>query len=131
MDIEIILGENKKVNAKIDNIIIRTDQSVEDGGDGSDGSPFELFLASIGTCIGFYIKAFCEKRKISTEGIKITEHTEYDSSIHLVTDIKISISLPDNFPDEYREAILVVAGKCKVKKHLENPPKIKLELSKL
>ena len=63
MDIEIILEENKKVSAKIDNIIIRTDQPIEEGGQGTAGRPFDLFLASIGTCTGYYIKAFCERRK--------------------------------------------------------------------
>jgi putative redox protein len=130
MNIEIGLEDNKKVSAKFENIIIMTDQSVEEGGEGKAGSPFELFLASIGTCIGYYIKAFCDRRNISAEGIKISEQTEYDSEAHLVTNIKISVTLPDDFPDKYREAVIAAAGRCKVKRHLEHPPKIQLAFSK-
>ena len=130
MDIEIVLGENKKVSANIDNIIIMTDQPIEDGGQGTAGSPFDLFLASIGTCTGYYVKEFCQRRNISTEGIKILQQTEYDSTTHLVTDIKISITLPESFPDNFRNAVIAAAGKCKVKRHLEKPPRIQLALTK-
>ena len=52
MEFRITLGENKRVDAHVGDFLIKTDQSVKMGGDGSAPEPFTLFLASIGTCAG-------------------------------------------------------------------------------
>jgi ribosomal protein S12 methylthiotransferase accessory factor len=41
------------VEAHLEGTTIRTDQPVSHGGGGTAPAPFELFLASIGTCAGF------------------------------------------------------------------------------
>jgi putative redox protein len=127
MDIEIVFDGNKKINAKVKDQIIRTDQPVSDGGDGTAASPFDLFMASMGTCVGYYVKAFCDNRKISTEKIKIKQTSDYNKETHLVENIQIEIELPEDFPIEHKEHLLRAAGKCKVKKHLETPPKVIVE----
>ncbi len=50
--------------------VIRTDQPLDNGGSNSAPAPFDLFLASIGTCAGIYVKSFCDNRKIPTDNIK-------------------------------------------------------------
>ncbi len=37
-----------------------TDQGVEHGGGGAAPEPFDLFLASLGTCAGLYALRFCQ-----------------------------------------------------------------------
>ena len=101
---------------------IKTDQPVSHGGENSAPSPFELFLASIGTCAGIYVKSFCDNRKISTENIKIIQTAEYDKDSGLPVNIKIEIKLPVDFPEMYREAVIKAAQLCKVKKAIANPP---------
>ena len=130
MDIEIIFEGNKRISAKVNDQIIKTDQPVTDGGEGTAASPFDLFMASMGTCVGYYVKAFCDNRKISTSEIKIVQHSDYNKESHLVENINIEIQLPDNFPEEHKEHLLRAAGKCKVKKHLETPPKVIVEYKK-
>ena len=124
MDIDINFEGNKRISASFKDQVVYTDQPVSDGGDGSAASPFDLFLVSMGTCVGYYVKAFCDNRKISTEGIKIIQTSEYSDSTKLVDSVKINIIVPESFPENYKDGLLAVAGKCKVKKHLENPPKI-------
>lgn len=130
MDIEIIFDGNKRINAKIKDQIVKTDQPISEGGDGSAASPFDLFMVSMGTCVGYYVKAFCDNRQISTDGIRIFQRSEYNKETRLVTNITIHIELPENFPDKYKEAVIAAAAKCKVKRHLENPPLIAVELHK-
>ena len=70
---EITFDGGKVVTAHSHNHIIRTDQPVDSGGENSAPAPFELFLASIGTCAGIYVKSFCDNRQIATENIRIIQ----------------------------------------------------------
>lgn len=129
MDYEIYFEGGKKVNAKVGDKIIKTDQSVNAGGEGSAPEPFTLFLASIGTCAGIYIKSFCDQREIDSEGIKIIQKFDYDQTTRLIKNITLDIKLPDNFPDKYRATLINVVNLCTVKKHLINPPAIDIKTS--
>lgn len=119
---EIIFEGGKVVTAHSHGHIIKTDQPVLSGGQNSAPSPFELFLASIGTCAGIYVKSFCDNRNISTENIKIIQTAEFDEETGLPTNIKLDIKLPADFPEKYKEAVISVAELCKVKKTVANPP---------
>jgi ribosomal protein S12 methylthiotransferase accessory factor len=123
MTIDVIFDGNKKINARVGKHIIKTDQPVAGGGEDSAPSPFELFLASIATCAGIYVKGFCDNRGISVEGMKISQIHEFDEK-GLVTDIRINIKLPDGFPEKYIDSVINVANLCKVKQTLASPPKI-------
>lgn len=114
------------ITAHINGHEIRTDQPVMGGGTNSAPSPFELFLASIGTCAGIYVKSFCDQRGIPSENIKIVQTLEYDRAIGLPTDIKIDIQLPTDFPEKYKDAVINAAELCKVKKTIANPPKFEV-----
>jgi putative redox protein len=119
---EIIFEGGKVVTAYSHGHIIKTDQPVHSGGKNSAPSPYELFLASIGTCAGIYVKSFCDNRNIPTENIKIIQSAEFDGETGLPTNIRLDIKLPSDFPDKYKEAVISVAELCKVKKTMANPP---------
>ena len=124
--IEILLGGGTKVDAKIRDFTIHTDQPVSAGGGNSAPSPFDLFLASIGTCAGFYVSEFCASRSIPTDSIKITETIYRNDTTHMVDKITIDIGLPLDFPEKYRAAVVRAAESCSVKKHLTAPPAIQI-----
>jgi ribosomal protein S12 methylthiotransferase accessory factor len=126
MEMEIYFDGGKKVNAKFKNFYIKTDQPVEAGGDDSAPSPFDLFLASIGTCAGIYVKGFCDQRNITTDKIRILQTMEYDKDTRLIRKISIEIVLPPDFPEKYKDAVINSANLCAVKKHLKNPPQIEV-----
>ncbi|MFI5144578.1 MAG: OsmC family protein [Ignavibacteria bacterium] len=123
---EIYFDGKKKVNARFNGHVIKTDQPLEAGGENSASAPFELFLASIGTCAGIYVKSFCDQRGIAAENIKIYQDMEYNHETKLIGKIKLSIELPPDFPEKYRDALVNVANLCAVKKHLLNPPEIEV-----
>ena len=106
---------------------IRTDQPVAAGGAGSAPSPFDLFLVSIATCAGFYALRFCQERGLPTEGLGVTMDWERSPETKLISKIRISVKLPEGFPEKYRAAILRATDQCAVKKHLVSPPEIEVE----
>jgi ribosomal protein S12 methylthiotransferase accessory factor len=120
--IEITFEGGKIVTANIKGHIIRTDQPVENGGTNSAPAPFDLFLASIGTCAGIYIKSFCDRRQIPSDGIKIIQTMEVDHEKHLPALFKLDIQLPEGFPEKYREAVINAADLCTVKRTIHNNP---------
>ncbi len=126
MDMKITFPGGKKVDAEYNGFIHRTDQPLDAGGGNSAPSPFELFLASLGTCAGFYVLSFCQQRGIDMAGIELRQILERDHQTHLIGRVDIEIVLPASFPEKYRAAVVQAAQLCTVKKHLENPPKFNL-----
>ncbi len=124
MELEVFFEENKKVNAKLNGYIIPTDQPKRSGGDESAPEPFSLFLASIGTCAGIYVKYFCEKRGLDASKIKIIQRHNFNPQTRLIDRIELEAILPDDFPEKYRSAVVNAMDLCAVKRHLNNPPKI-------
>lgn len=112
----------KVITAHINGHILKTDQPLSAGGTNSAPSPFELFLASVGTCAGIYVKTFCDQRNIPTENISILQSADYDKATGLPVNIKIEIQLPSDFPEKYKDAVIKAADQCKVKKTIANPP---------
>ncbi|HEX2974386.1 MAG TPA: OsmC family protein [Bacteroidales bacterium] len=123
---EISFEGGKIVTALIHGHKVRTDQPVENGGTESAPSPFELYLASIGTCAGVYVKSFCDNRHISTDNIRLVQKTEFSKETGLPVSITIDIQLPDDFPEKYKESVIAVAELCKVKKSIASPPVFKI-----
>jgi putative redox protein len=112
----------KRVDAEFHGFTIRTDQAPRAGGEGSAPEPFHLFLASIATCAGIYVKGFCDSRKIPTEGLGLEMQIDSDPKTHRVTRLVIEIRLPAGFPETHREAVIRAADLCAVKKHMLEPP---------
>lgn len=124
MQMEIYFGGNKKVNAAYNGHTIKTDQPLRAGGDDSASAPFDLFLASIGTCAGIYVKSFCDQRAIPTDNIRIKQTMGFNSDSRLIDKINLEIELPPDFPEKYKDAVINAANLCAVKKHLNHPPNI-------
>jgi ribosomal protein S12 methylthiotransferase accessory factor len=127
LEIVATLPGGKRVDAQVGKLVIRTDQPRENGGDDSAPDPFTLFLASLVTCAGFYVAAYCNTRQIPTDGIRLVERTKSDLKTKRLTHVAIDIQLPASFPSEHRDAVVRAAAACKVKKTLAAPPDIDVQ----
>jgi len=121
-NMEVTLDGGKVITAHINGKTIKTDQSVKNGGGGTAPEPFELFLASIGTCAGIYVKSFCDQRSIPAEGIKIIQSVVFDPEKRVPSTIKLDIRLPSDFPEKYKAAVVSAAELCLVKKTINSGP---------
>lgn len=128
-DMEVTLDGGKVVTAHLNGKTIRTDQSVRNGGGGTAPEPFELFLASIGTCAGVYVKSFCDQRGIPAEGIRIIQSVVFDPEKRVPAQIRLNIQLPAEFPEKYRAAVINAAELCLVKKTINNVPSFEVVTS--
>ncbi len=121
-EIKVVFGGGVKVDAEYHGHVIRTDQPVRDGGEGTAPSPFDLFLASLATCAGYYALSFCLGRRIPTEGLAVSLVTEKETGAKTIGRMTIRLGLPAGFPEKYREAIVKAVDACAVKAHINNPP---------
>lgn len=124
MDIRVSFPGGMMVDAELGSRVIRTDQSVAHGGSGIAPEPFELFLASLASCAGFYVLGFCRSRGIPTEGIGLVQHHQLDEVTRRLSRVELRLELPPTFPERYRSAVIQAAAGCKVKKVLMVPPEI-------
>ena len=122
MSMQISFPGGLAVSAHIGAFQVLTDQPTTAGGQGSAQSPFELFLASIGTCAGFFALRFCQQRDLSTEGLSLTVDWQRNPETRNLQNISIMITLPDGFPEKYRSAIIKATDQCSVKKAILDPP---------
>jgi putative redox protein len=122
MSMRIYFPGGKRVYADYMGFTIETDQPALSGGDNSAPAPFDLFMASIGTCAGIYALGFMQQRGISTEGAEIALSSESDPESGLIGKVDIQLRLPPGFPEKYRSAIIKAMDLCTVKKHLHKPP---------
>ena len=130
MKMEIISAGGKKVNALYKGFTIKTDQSKEYDGDESAPEPFDMFLASIGTCAAINVIVFCQRHSINTEKIKLILLFERNQETKMIERIKIEIQLPGGFPEKYKNAVSRAADLCSVKKHMFNPPEFEIYTKK-
>jgi ribosomal protein S12 methylthiotransferase accessory factor len=126
-EIKVTFPGGMRVDAEYKGRIIQSDQPVYQGGEGTAPAPFDLFLASIATCAGFYVVAFCQKRGIPLENASVVMKTERDPERKMIDKIVIEVQLPPEFPEKYKSAVLKAVDTCSVKAHIVNPPEFELK----
>jgi ribosomal protein S12 methylthiotransferase accessory factor len=127
-EIKVTFPGGLRVDAEYKGHVVKTDQPVYQGGEGTASSPFDLFLVSIAACAGFYALAFCTERDIPTEKAGVVMRMEKNPETKMIGKISIEIKLPAEFPERYKRAIIKAVDTCTVKAHLLKPPAIEIEL---
>jgi ribosomal protein S12 methylthiotransferase accessory factor len=118
MKIKVDFRGKKQVTAHFGNFDITTDQPVAAGGEELAPTPFELFLSSLVTCAGIFVREFCIGRSLPTENVYLEQEMEFNKEIKKISKIAIHIFIPQDFPEKYDTAIINSASLCLVKRHL-------------
>jgi len=121
-DIKITFPGGKRVDAEYKGFVIKTDQPTYAGGDGTAPAPFDLFLGSIATCVGFYVLAFCEKRGYRTDQTSVVMRVSKNREKKMIDKIIFDIQLPPEFPEKYTKPIIRSVDQCSVKAHMVDSP---------
>lgn len=118
--------------ARVDTLIdgkfsLATDQPAPAGAD-SAPSPFDVFLAGIAACTAYYAQRYCRKWNLPDAGIEVDLQPTFDAK-HALTDVQMKLRVPASFPAEHLPGLLKNAGNCLVKKTLDAPPTVSLDLA--
>ncbi len=123
---EITFPGGVRVDAHFKGFEVATDQPEINGGQNSAPSPFDFFLASLGTCAGFFALRFCQQRELPTSGMRLKLTSKRNEETKRLDRVEITLYLPNDFPQKYRSAIIRATDQCAVKKALLDPPEIEL-----
>jgi putative redox protein len=121
-EIKVTFPGGLRADAEYKGFVVKTDQPVKYGGDGTAPAPFDLFLVSIAACAGFYVVAFCREREIPAENAAVVMRMEKDPVSKLIGKITIEVRLPAGFPEKYRRAIVKAVDTCTVKLNIIKAP---------
>ena len=127
MHVEMSFPGGLEVTAEVKGFTVRTDQPEKVGGGGTAPAPFDLFLASLGTCAGLYVLQFCKKRDIDTSQLGVSMETIKDPETRRIATIRIDVRLPERFPEKYIPAVRRAVDQCTVKRHILEPPEFVVE----
>lgn len=109
---------NKKVNVEVKGFNILTDQKKENGGDASAPTPIDLFLASLGSCSGVFVLNFL-KMHLLPETVYLTLTPIWNINDYVIEKINLVIHLPHDFPAGFDHALVEVAKRCLVARHVK------------
>ncbi|UCE39744.1 MAG: OsmC family protein [Candidatus Aminicenantes bacterium] len=121
-EIKVTFPGGKRVDAEYKGFLMKTDQPVYVGGEGTEPAPFDLFLGSIATCAGYYVLAFCQNRGISMDKVSLQMRMHKIEGEKKIEKISIEIGLPPEFPEKYTKAVIKSVDSCTVKIHMVDAP---------
>ncbi len=121
-EMKVTFPGGKRVDAEYKGFVIKTDQPVYAGGDGTAPAPFDLFMASIATCAGLYVLGFCQNRDIPLDEASVVMRIHKSAEKKMIEKIDIELQLPPEFPKKYEKAVIRSVDMCAVKAHILDAP---------
>jgi len=128
--LKITFPGGKRVDAQYKGFLIKTDQPVYAGGEGTAPAPFDLFLSSIATCAGYYVLAFCQNRGIPVDGASVLMRMHKNEEKKRIERFSIEIQLPPEFPEKYTKAVTKAVDSCSVKVHMIDTPDFEISVNR-
>ncbi len=92
--------------------------------------PPQLFIISLGSCVGAFVAKYAEEHGMNTEGLSVDVDFEKTDHPTRLTNIKVRIKIPNADCSEEckREALLKVAEHCPVHETIETIDKIAFDI---
>jgi len=107
---------------------VLTDQHQAEGGTDQAMTPAELFIASLGNCIGVYAVRFCSRHNLPTAGLKVSLDWTVVKDPWRIGAIKAEIHYPHDIPETEKKGLLRMAEACFVHESIIHKPEIGIEL---
>jgi putative redox protein len=104
-----------------------SDQPVEDGGEDTGPTPTELFVAGLAACVGFYAERFLGRHG-AVEGLKVACSYQWAEKPHRVGEIVLDVTAP-RLPPGLREAFNRAIEHCTVHATLQVPPTVRMNVN--
>jgi uncharacterized OsmC-like protein len=109
------------------------DEPVADGGDDEGYSPYELLLASLGSCTAMTLQLYARRKQWPLERVKVRlefdrvhekDSEDSEAPAARIDRIQRDFWLDGNLTDEQRTRLLEIAGRCPVHRTITGNPRI-------
>ena len=129
MEVNIRYQGRSKFLATARHHTILTDQPAENGGDDAGMTPPEWFLASLGSCIGFYAAKYLQARNQDATGLSVDVSAQKLAHPIRLDNFEVHLTLPRPLDEDYYEGLESAAEACVVHNTLLHPPQITTEIT--
>ena len=109
--------------------VLRVDQPAAGGGDDTGPTPTELFIASLASCVAFYVRRYLARHDLPTERLAVEATFDMGARPTRVSGVHVRLILPAGVPAERRDALLAVATHCTVHNTLTTAPEVSITLA--
>ncbi len=107
---------------------LTVDLPKEKGGQDHGMTPPEVFIASLGSCIGVYVVRYCQNAKLDAKELEIGLEWSLSDDKTKIQDIKVAIILPKADIGKRRNAILEAAHHCLIHNTILGHPSVDITL---
>jgi uncharacterized OsmC-like protein len=108
--------------------MVVVDQPESNGGSDVAMTPPELFLASVGTCIGFYVAEYCASRKLDCEDLEIRVSADLLRPPSRLGNIRVDVNLPVELEKDRLDAVVRTALHCTISNTLHFPQEVQVQV---
>ena len=107
---------------------VASDMSEKDGGRDAGPSPVELFAGSLGACIAMMVQGYCQRHGYTDGDVGVSLTLELADAPKRVGGIVVDVELPEDVPQDKRDAIRRMAERCPVHETLKDPPRVDIDI---
>ncbi|HTN42678.1 MAG TPA: OsmC family protein [Nitrospiria bacterium] len=118
-----------RLTVQVRNHTLMLDQPREEGGEDRGVTPVEMFVASLGGCIGYFAVRFCQRHKIPTDGLRVRTQWDYAEGPHRVGAMIAYVDLPVPLEAAMKLRLQKVLESCTIHRSLADPPKVSVVIN--
>jgi uncharacterized OsmC-like protein len=108
--------------------MVVVDQPESNGGSDVAMTPAELFLASVGTCIGYYVAEYCAARKLDCEDLEIRVSADLLHAPGRLDNIRVDVNLSVELEKDRLDAVIRTALHCTISNTLHYPQEVQVQV---
>ena len=108
---------------------IVSDQPSENGGHDEGMTPPELLLASLGSCVGFYVAQYLRKHQLATEGTRVRVTAEKLKDPARIDNFRIEIETTAVLTEQHQSGVENAAQHCLIHNTLLHAPRMAVAIT--
>ena len=122
MEVTVTFESGERLDCRVGKHVMAVEPPESRGGSGNVPTPSDYLLVSLAGCGAYFVRAFCEQRDISLDGVAFSLDAHLNEQTKLYDRIEYKVRVTDDFPKKYHSALARSVEQCFVKKHFETPP---------
>ena len=129
MNITIQHHEDVRFSAHHGDHQVTIDLPESHGGNGRGMSPPQLFVASLGACVGVYVADYCDSHAIPYQGMRLHLEWKYKEKPRRIGCVRVRLELPSGpLSAEHQQGIHDSAQQCLLHNTLVQKPAFDVEV---
>ena len=120
-------GDSYRIAIRGHSVLV--DQPLAAGGQDQGATPTELLAGALASCVAYYSGRYLRRHELDPVGMRVRADFEMaDDGPARISELRISVHVPQGVPEERRRALLAVASHCTVHNTLRQAPYITVTL---